>query len=143
MAARSALSGPDGGDAGDGQKLVEDVHAALWASTVVAYAQGLDELQAASEAYSWDVDLVTVAKIRRAGCIIRARFLEQIRRAYAGGADLPTLLAAPDVADQLGRCQESWRRVVGLAASLGCRPPASAPRWPTTTRSAGSACRPH
>jgi 6-phosphogluconate dehydrogenase len=119
MAAREALSGPDGGDAGDREKLVEDVRAALWASTIVAYAQGLDELRAASEAYRWDVDLATVAKIWRAGCIIRARFLEQIRRAYAGGTDLPTLLAAPDVAEDLSRCQDGWRRVIGLAAGLG------------------------
>jgi 6-phosphogluconate dehydrogenase len=117
-AAAKALSGPDGGPAEDAEQLVQDVRAALWASKVVAYAQGLDQLRAASEAYGWDVDVASVAKIWRAGCIIRARLLERIRQAYAGG-DLPTLLAAPDVAQELGRSQDGWRRVVTLATTLG------------------------
>jgi 6-phosphogluconate dehydrogenase len=121
-AARSALSGPKDRPVDDVGQLVEDVRAALWASKVVAYAQGLDELRAASEAYGWDVDLVTVVKIWRAGCIIRARLLERVRRAYAR-RDLPTLLAAPDIAQELGECQDGWRRVVGLAAGLGIAVP--------------------
>jgi 6-phosphogluconate dehydrogenase len=85
---------------------------------VVAYAQGLDQLRAASDAYRWGVDVATVAKIWRAGCIIRARLLERIRQAYAN-ADLPTLLADPDIAEELGRAQDGWRRVVALAARQG------------------------
>jgi len=118
-AAAKALIGPDGGPVDDVERLVKDVRAALWASKVVAYAQGLDQLRAASEAYSWDVDVASVAKIWRAGCIIRARLLERIRQAYAAGGDLPTLLAAPDVAQELGRSQDGWRRVVTLATTLG------------------------
>jgi 6-phosphogluconate dehydrogenase len=117
-AARSALSGPAGGPVDDPKQLVEDVRAALWASKVVAYAQGLDQLRAASEAYRWGVDVATVAKIWRAGCIIRARLLERIRQAYAN-ADLPTLLADPDVAEELGQAQDGWRRAVSLAARQG------------------------
>jgi 6-phosphogluconate dehydrogenase len=117
-AAAKVLTGPDGGPVDDVEQLVQDVGAALWASKVVAYAQGLDQLRAASEAYSWDVDVASVAKIWRAGCIIRARLLERIRQAYAGG-DLPTLLAAPEVAQELGRSQDGWRRVVTLATTLG------------------------
>ena len=121
-AARSALSGPKDRPVDDIEQFIEDLRAALWASKVVAYAQGLDELRAASEAYGWDVDLATVAKIWRAGCIIRARLLERVRRAYAR-RDLPTLLAAPDIAQELGQCQDGWRRVVGLAAGLGIAVP--------------------
>jgi 6-phosphogluconate dehydrogenase len=117
-AARSALSGPGGGPVDDPKQLVEDVRAALWASKVVAYAQGLDQLRAASEAYRWGVDVATVAKIWRAGCIIRARLLERIRQAYAN-ADLPTLLADPGVAEELGQAQDGWRRAVSLAARQG------------------------
>jgi 6-phosphogluconate dehydrogenase len=117
-AARSALSGPEGGPVDDPKQLVEDVRAALWASKVVAYAQGLDELRAASEAYDWGIDVATVARIWRAGCIIRARLLERIRQAYAGG-DLPSLLAEPGVARELGQSQDGWRRAVTLAANLG------------------------
>ena len=117
-AAHSALSGPGGEPVDDTKQLVADVRAALWASKVVAYAQGLDQLRAASDAYRWDVDVATVARIWRAGCIIRARLLERIRQAYAN-ADLPTLLADPAVAEELGQAQEGWRRVVSLAASQG------------------------
>jgi 6-phosphogluconate dehydrogenase len=117
-AGRSALEGPQGGSGGNPQDLIEDVRSALWASKVVAYAQGLDQLRTASETYDWGVDLANVAKIWRAGCIIRARLLERIRQAYAT-EDLPTLLAAPDVAQELGKSQDGWRRVVGLAAQLG------------------------
>jgi 6-phosphogluconate dehydrogenase len=117
-AARPALSSPRGERVGDTKTLVEDVRAALWASKVVAYAQGLDQLRAASEAFRWGVDVATVAKIWRAGCIIRARLLERIREAYAN-ADLPTLLADPDVAEGLRQAQDGWRRVVSLAASQG------------------------
>jgi 6-phosphogluconate dehydrogenase len=119
VAARSTLSGPERGAANDVEQLVEDLRAALWASMVVAYAQGLDELRAAGAAYDSNIDLATVTTIWRAGCIIRARLLEEIRAAYAGGRDLPTLLVAPDVADQLGRCQDRWRRVVGVATDRG------------------------
>jgi 6-phosphogluconate dehydrogenase len=118
-ATRSALSGPRGGPVDDTKQLVEDLRAALWASKVIAYAQGLDELRAASDTYAWGVDVATVARIWRAGCIIRARLLERIRQAYANAADLPTLLAAPDIAEELAQSQVGWRRVVSVAGTLG------------------------
>jgi len=121
-AASSALSGPPGTAVDDVEQLVEDVRAALWASKVVAYAQGLEQLRAASMTYDWGVDLATVAKIWRAGCIIRARLLERVRQAYAD-QDLSTLLAAPDVARELAACQDGWRRTVALAATAGVAVP--------------------
>jgi 6-phosphogluconate dehydrogenase len=121
-AGRSALEGPQGGSEANPQDLIEDVRSALWASKVVAYAQGLDQLRTASETYDWGIDLGAVAKIWRAGCIIRARLLERIRQAYAND-DLPTLLAAPDVAQELGKAQDGWRRVVSLATQLGVPTP--------------------
>jgi 6-phosphogluconate dehydrogenase len=121
-AASSALSGPTGGAVEDVEALVEGVRAALWASKVVAYAQGLELLRAASMVYDWGVDLATVAKIWRAGCIIRARLLERVRQAYTD-QELSTLLAAPDVARELAVCQDGWRRTVGLAANIGVAVP--------------------
>ena len=117
-AGKAALSGPAGGEVDDVDGFVEDVRSALWASKVVAYAQGLHHIRATSDAYGWDVDVALVAKIWRGGCIIRARLLERIRQAF-GAADLPTLLAAPDVAEGLGRSQDGWRRVVSRATELG------------------------
>jgi 6-phosphogluconate dehydrogenase len=117
-AARAQLVGPQGGSVPDQSALVDDVRSALWASKVVAYAQGLDHIRAASETYDWDVDISTVARIWRGGCIIRARLLERIRQAYAD-PDLPTLLVDPGVVEGLTNAQDGWRRVVGQAATLG------------------------
>jgi 6-phosphogluconate dehydrogenase len=118
-AAREALTGPRGSQVEvDLGQLVTDVRDALWASKVVAYAQGLDEIRTASEQYGWDIDVAVVAKIWRAGCIIRARLLERIRSEYAG-AHLTTLLAAPSVAADLAAAQDGWRRAVTEAIASG------------------------
>ena len=118
-AATRVLSGPDGALPADHREaLVERVRSALWASKVVAYAQVLDQIRAASEAYGWDVDLSEVARIWRGGCIIRARLLERIRQEYAA-QQLPTLLAAPSVVTGLGQAEGRWRSVVAQAVSAG------------------------
>ncbi|MFI6817951.1 NADP-dependent phosphogluconate dehydrogenase [Nonomuraea sp. NPDC050328] len=102
-----------------GRELIEDVRQALYASKIVAYAQGFDQMAAASKEYGWDVDLGAMATIWRGGCIIRARFLDRIREAYDAQPDLPTLLAAPYFADALALAQDAWRRVVTTAVSIG------------------------
>ena len=118
-AAAPVLTGPEGRiDGSDRQRLVDDVRHALWASKVVAYAQGLEMIRAASETYDWGVDVATVARIWRGGCIIRARLLKQISDEYAG-QHLATLLVAPSIASGLGERQDAWRRVVGLATTAG------------------------
>jgi 6-phosphogluconate dehydrogenase len=118
-ATRGVLAGPARGlSVDDRAALVDDVRAALWASKVVAYAQGLDQIRKASEEYGWDVDIATVARIWRGGCIIRARLLSQISDEYAAGG-LATLLVAPSIVAGLAERQDSWRRVVGLATSAG------------------------
>ena len=121
-AARRALPGPRPEAIPPVDALAEDVRSALWASKVVAYAQGLHQIQAASAAWGWNVNLAEVARIWRGGCIIRARLLERIRRVYAGGG-LPTLLADEEVARDMGRAQDGWRRVVALAARAGVPAP--------------------
>jgi 6-phosphogluconate dehydrogenase len=118
------LPGPAGeaGSAGTGvdrDTFVDDVHRALYASKVVAYAQGFDQIAAGGDEYGWTIDLGAMATIWRGGCIIRARFLDRIRAAYENRPDLPTLLADPYFADAVGDAQQSWRRVVATATSLG------------------------
>src|SRR5579884_787811 len=68
--------------AGERERFVEDVRRALYASKVVAYAQGFDQISAGSETYGWNIDRGAMATIWRGGCIIRARFLNRIREAY-------------------------------------------------------------
>ena len=118
-AAQKALAGPDGTIAvADRDAFVEQIRQALWASKVVAYAQGLDEIRMAAEEYGWDINVGEVAKIWRGGCIIRAKLLERIRSEYAAN-QLVTLLEAPSVAVGLADAQDAWREVVAVAVKAG------------------------
>jgi 6-phosphogluconate dehydrogenase len=124
-AAQEALPGPDGKvDIGDRTEFIENVRRALYASKVVAYAQGFDQIAAASAEYDWNVDRGAMATIWRGGCIIRARFLNRIREAYAENPDLPSLLVAPYFRDAVADGHESWRFVVATAARAGIPTPA-------------------
>ena len=111
-------------DVGDRDSFVEDVRRALYASKVVAYAQGFDLITAGSEEYGWHIDRGAMATIWRGGCIIRARFLDRIREAYDGDPSLPSLLVAPYFADAVRSGVDSWRRVVAQAALAGIPTPA-------------------
>jgi 6-phosphogluconate dehydrogenase len=102
----------------------EDVRKALYASKVVAYAQGFDQIQAGSEEYGWGIDRGAMATIWRGGCIIRARFLDRIREAYDENPALPSLLVAPYFAEAVSAGVDSWRRVVADAARAGVPTPA-------------------
>jgi 6-phosphogluconate dehydrogenase len=110
----------------DRDAFVEDVRRALYASKVVAYAQGFDQIAAGSAEYGWDIDRGAMATIWRGGCIIRARFLDRIREAYDDRPDLPSLLVAPYFADAVKSGVDSWRRVVAQAAIAGVPSPAFA-----------------
>ena len=106
------LPGPaEGLTVEDADAFIEDVRLALYASKIVAYSQGFDEILAGAAQYDWSIDLGEIAKIWRGGCIIRARFLNRISDAYAETPDLPALLTAPFFAD-VGRAQAAWREVV-------------------------------
>jgi 6-phosphogluconate dehydrogenase len=123
--AQQALPGPSNPiDVGDRTEFIEHVRRALYASKVVAYAQGFDQIAAASAEYNWNVDRGAMATIWRGGCIIRARFLNRIREAYAENAELPSLLVAPYFRDAVADGQESWRLVVATAARAGIPTPA-------------------
>jgi 6-phosphogluconate dehydrogenase len=110
----------------DADEFIEDVRKALYASKIVAYAQGFDQIRTASEENDWAIDLGRVATIWRGGCIIRARFLNRIREAYDDQPELPTLLAAPFFADVVKENVDAWRRVVATAAAAGVPAPAFA-----------------
>ncbi|SQI21540.1 6-phosphogluconate dehydrogenase [Corynebacterium jeikeium] len=101
------------------EEFIEDVRRALYASKLVAYAQGFDEIKAGSDEHKWGVDPRDLATIWRGGCIIRAKFLNRIREAYDANAELPSLLLDPYFKGELGGLIDSWRRVVILATQLG------------------------
>ncbi|MEJ1088402.1 NADP-dependent phosphogluconate dehydrogenase [Microbacterium sp. Mu-80] len=114
--------GPEG--VADEDAFIEDVRLALYASKIVAYSQGFDEIRAGAAEYGWDIDLAAVSRIWRGGCIIRAQFLNRIADAYTTTPDLPVLLAAPYFTEALTRSQTAWRRVVIAAAQSGIPAPA-------------------
>ncbi|WP_353815768.1 NADP-dependent phosphogluconate dehydrogenase [Agromyces sp. SYSU T00266] len=108
----------------DADAFIEDVRKALYASKIIAYSQGFDEIIAGAEQYGWNVHKGEVAKIWRAGCIIRARFLNRIAEAYAEDPTLVALAVAPYFRDAIANGQSSWRRVVATAAQAGIPTPA-------------------
>ncbi|MDO5677794.1 MAG: NADP-dependent phosphogluconate dehydrogenase [Propionibacteriaceae bacterium] len=119
QAAQAALTGPEVKiEVADRDAFIEQIRQALWASKVIAYAQGLDEMRMAGAEYGWDINVGEVAKIWRAGCIIRAKLLERIRSEYAANK-LVTLLEAPSIVAELARSQDGWREVVAAAAKAG------------------------
>ncbi len=110
----------------DADAFVEDVRQALYASKIVAYSQGFDEIVAGAAEYNWDIKKGEIAKIWRGGCIIRAQFLNRITEAYEADPSLVALLTAPYFAEALSNGQEAWRRVVVAATQAGIPAPAFA-----------------
>jgi 6-phosphogluconate dehydrogenase len=110
----------------DPQGFIESVRKALYASKVVAYSQGFDQIAAASAEYGWGIDRGAMARIWRGGCIIRARFLDRITEAYTRDPDLPLLLADPYFTAAVGDGVPAWRSVVASAALNGVPTPAFA-----------------
>ena len=113
------------GDIADGvsdderPEFIEDVRRALYASKLVAYAQGFDEIKAGSEEDGWDIDPRDLATIWRDGCIIRAKFLNRIVDAYNTNPDVESLLLDPYFKNEMGDLINSWRRVVIAATQTG------------------------
>jgi 6-phosphogluconate dehydrogenase len=120
--ASKILPGPAGGAAD--AEVVDAVRGALYASKVVAYAQGFEQINAASDEYGWGVDPGTLATIWRGGCIIRARFLDRIKAAYEREPGLANLLLDEYFRDAMAGGQEAWRDVVRTAVEAGVPTPA-------------------
>jgi 6-phosphogluconate dehydrogenase len=105
------------------ESFADDVEKALYASKIVAYAQGFNQIQSGGAEYGWDIDLGAVASIWRGGCIIRAKFLDDIKSAFAAEPGLPTLLTSGDFQNAVTDAQDAWRSVVSTAARLGIPTP--------------------
>lgn len=124
VAAAKVLAGPDA-PAFDGDKaaFIEAVRKALYLSKIVSYAQGFAQMRAASDEYDWNLQYGEIAKIFRAGCIIRARFLQKITEAYARDDKLANLLLDPYFQKIAADYQGALREVVGTAVKLGIAVP--------------------
>ncbi|MET0064741.1 MAG: NADP-dependent phosphogluconate dehydrogenase [Candidatus Thiodiazotropha sp.] len=115
-AAAAQLGAVPGGLDVDRDSLVADLHGAIYASRITAYAQGMALIRSASDRYGWGVDLGEMARIWKGGCIIRARLLDSIRQAYAG-EEPANLMLSPEISAQLQGLQGAWRRVIQASLS--------------------------
>lgn len=110
----------------DKQEFIDAVQKALYASKIVAYAQGFDEILAGAKEYNWNITPGDLATIWRGGCIIRAKFLNRIKEAYDKNPQLPNLLLDPYFTSIINDGIDSWRKVVSIAVQAGIPVPAFA-----------------
>ncbi|OFO24308.1 phosphogluconate dehydrogenase (NADP(+)-dependent, decarboxylating) [Corynebacterium sp. HMSC064E07] len=122
-AARNLPSGSLAKAPEDRDAFVERVRKALYASKIVAYSQGFDEINAGAKEYGWEIDRGALATIWRGGCIIRAQFLNRIKEAYDRNPELPALVLDEYFRDQVTECLDAWRDVVVTAAQMGIPAP--------------------
>ncbi len=108
----------------DRQAAFRDLELALFAGKIAAYAQGFAVMDAASKQFDWRLPMPTVAKIWRAGCIIRSQFLGTLAEAFEQAGTLPNLLMAPAFVEMMKEAQPSLRRIVARAAEAGLPMPA-------------------
>ena len=102
------------------------MRAALYASILTAYAQGIALIQAASRDYEYNLNIESIARIWRGGCIIRAALLEDIRKVYSEQPDLPNMLLADVFRTAIEQRQGAWRAAIQTAVGLGIPVPGMA-----------------
>ncbi len=124
IAAHQRIPGPALSPRKAGQRDIDAIRDALYASKIIAYAQGFEQLTAASDQFGWDLKLGEIASIWRGGCIIRARFLKRIRDAYDAGERIENLVMQGAFRDALVTAEPAWRRVVALGVEQGVPTPA-------------------
>ncbi|MFO5526394.1 MAG: NADP-dependent phosphogluconate dehydrogenase [Cuspidothrix sp.] len=124
IAASKEISGPNAKYGGDIPAFVNMVRDALYCSKICSYAQGMALLSTASKTYNWELNLGEMARIWKGGCIIRAGFLNKIKKAFDENPALPNLLLAPEFKQTILDRQAAWREVIVTAAKLGIPVPA-------------------
>lgn len=122
--ASKVLPGPSEKFTGDKKAFIEHIKLALYASKIVSYAQGFMLLREAAKIYGWKLNYGSIALMWRGGCIIRSRFLGNIKEAFDKNPDLKNLLLDDFFKKEILRSQDSWRKVVSLAVTIGIPTPA-------------------
>ena len=105
-------------------ELLQCLHDALYASKICSYAQGFNLIRAGSVQWKWGIDLSEMARIWKGGCIIRAKFLDNIKNAYKRDPNLANLLLAEDLRDWMRTAQTNWRQALSIAQREGVPVPA-------------------
>jgi 6-phosphogluconate dehydrogenase len=122
--ASKLLKGPQPQATQNLAEVLPKIQGALLAAKICAYAQGFALIKAADQEHDWQLPMDKVASVWRSGCIIRARLLEDIRRAFANQHDLTNLLIDEHFARLMAKCQQDLREVVAMAALSGVAVPA-------------------
>jgi 6-phosphogluconate dehydrogenase len=122
--ASKQLTGPSTKFEGDISSFIPKVRDALYCSKICSYAQGMALIAKASSDFNYNINLPEVSRIWKGGCIIRAGFLDKIKKAFQDDPHLANLLLAPEFKQSILDRQQSWREVVSLANNLGISVPA-------------------
>ncbi len=126
VVASQLLRGPQNSVGVEKSQFASAVHDALYAAKIGAYAQGMALIAAGAKKYGWAINLREIARIWKGGCIIRARFLDSIMKAYESNPELPNLLLDPQFADWVATRQTPWRSVLSQALLNGVPVPGMA-----------------
>ncbi|MCH9630254.1 MAG: 6-phosphogluconate dehydrogenase, decarboxylating [Chlamydiia bacterium] len=108
---------------GDKEKMIEDIRLALYASKIISYAQGFMLMRSAAKEHKWDLNYGSIALMWRGGCIIRSKFLGEIKKAYDKSKDLDCLLFDDFFKSAIEKSEKSWRNVVAESAKCGIPAP--------------------
>jgi 6-phosphogluconate dehydrogenase len=119
VAAAQVLGGPKANITDAPAEVTGWVKDALYSAKICSYAQGFSLMRMASKEYGYSLNYAEIARIWRGGCIIRARFLNDIRQAFTRNPDLPNLMVDPEFAQAMNSRQDALRKVVALAAQSG------------------------
>ncbi len=124
VAASQEITGPTGKYEGDVKAFISKIREALYCSKICSYAQGMALLSKASQEYNYNLNLSEMARIWKGGCIIRAGFLDKIKKAFNENPTLPNLLLAPEFKQKILDRQSAWREVLVVSNQLGIPVPA-------------------
>lgn len=122
--ASKLLTGKNPDFKGDKEQFINDLEQAIYASKIISYAQGYDLMMEAAKEYKWNLNYGGIALMWRGGCIIRSRFLGDIKNAFDNNPKLENLLLDPFFKDAVQVAEESWRRVCATALLNGIPVPA-------------------
>lgn len=122
--ASKVLNGPSGKLNSDKEEYIKRLQQALYASKIVSYTQGYMLMKAAAQEHGWNLNYGGIALMWRGGCIIRSRFLDDIKKAYDSNPDLSNLLLDPFFTNAIEKAQTAWREVIASAVKAGIPVPA-------------------
>ncbi len=122
--ASAILTGPDAKFSGNREEFISNIKDALYASKIVSYAQGFTLLRSASKSFGWNLKFGEISLMWRGGCIIRSKFLINIKNAFDNNPELENLLVDEFFTDAINKSQAGWRKVIAEASLSGIPIPA-------------------